>query len=324
MINLLDIQPNVISRDLREKIIFIYGDPKTGKTATACKFPNPLLLAFEKGYNAIAGIRPLPINKWSEFKQALKQLRTEEVKQMYETIIVDTADIAYDLCEKFICQKHGVDTIGDIPYGAGYGQVEKEFDECLREIALLGYGLVIISHAEDKTFKDEQGIEFNKIVPTLNKRARKVTLRMADIIGYSRSIETEQCVKTMLFMRGTPRFEAGSRFKYTPPQIELTYDNLVNAIAEAIEKQEQEDGAVVVDKKDNVYVDNNVLDFDELMAEAQEIINDLMVKDENNGANIVKIVDTHLGKGKKLSQATEEQVEMIALIVSDLKDLLGE
>ena len=180
MMNLLDIQPNVISRDLKEKIVFIYGEPKSGKTTTACKFPKPLLLAFEKGYNAISGIKALPINKWSEFKNAVKQLKAEGIKQIFETIIVDTADIGYDLCEKYICQKNGVESIGDIPYGGGYGQVEKEFDETLRQIALLGYGLVIISHSTDKTFTDEEGTEFNKIVPTLNKRARKVVERMVD------------------------------------------------------------------------------------------------------------------------------------------------
>lgn len=264
----------------------------------------------------------MPINKWSEFRTALKQLRTEEVKNTFETIIVDTADIAYDLCDKFICQKNTVDNIGDVPYGAGYAQVEKEFDECLREIALLGYGLVIISHAEDKTFKDETGAEFNKIVPTLNKRARKVTLRMADIIGYSRGIETEDGVKTMLFMRGTPRFEAGSRFSYTPPRIELTYTNLVNAIADAIEMQEKEDGAEVVDKKESIYSEKTTYSFDSLMAEATEIISELMEKDEEIGAKIVQIVEGYLGKGKKLGQATEEQVDIVSLIVGDLKDLM--
>ena len=45
--------------------------------------------------------------------------------------------------------------------------VAKEFDECLRAIVQLDYGLVLISHAVDKTFTDETGKEFNKIVPTL-------------------------------------------------------------------------------------------------------------------------------------------------------------
>ena len=61
---------------------------------------------------------------------------------------------------------------------------------------------------------------------------------MADIIGYSRAVTDDKGQnKTILFMRGTQRYEAGSRFKYTPDYIEFNYQNLVNAIGEAIDKQ---------------------------------------------------------------------------------------
>ncbi|MGG3987305.1 ATP-binding protein [Bacillus smithii] len=182
---------------------------KTGKTSNAVKFPKPLLLATEKGYNALSGVMAQPINKWADFKKVLKQLKDPRAHELYETIILDTADILFDLCEKYICQREGVDKIGDIPYGAGYGMLEKEYDEALREIPLMDYGLVMISHSEDKEFKDENGESYNKIVPTLPKRPRKIVLRMADIIGYSKIVETEEGNKTYLYMRGTPRFEAG-------------------------------------------------------------------------------------------------------------------
>lgn len=71
------------------------SQPKTGKTTTAAKFPKPLLLAFETGYLTIPGVMALPINKWSEFKQALKQLKDEKAHEMYENIIVDTVN---DIC----------------------------------------------------------------------------------------------------------------------------------------------------------------------------------------------------------------------------------
>ena len=161
-INLLNITPHQVSRDMRGYSVFFYGEPKSGKTTIATKFPRHLLLAFEKGYNAIPGAMAQPINSWSEFRKVLRQLKNTEVKEKFETIIVDTADIAYDYCEKYICANakrpdggFGVDTIADIPYGKGYGLVEKEFDECLRSIVQMDYGLVIISHATDKTFTDE-------------------------------------------------------------------------------------------------------------------------------------------------------------------------
>ncbi|MED4883112.1 ATP-binding protein [Bacillus smithii] len=297
---------------------------KTGKTSNAVKFPKPLLLATEKGYNALSGVMAQPINKWADFKKVLKQLKDPRAHELYETIILDTADILFDLCEKYICQREGVDKIGDIPYGAGYGMLEKEYDEALREIPLMDYGLVMISHSEDKEFKDENGESYNKIVPTLPKRPRKIVLRMADIIGYSKIVETEEGNKTYLYMRGTPRFEAGSRWKYTPDVIEFNYTNLTNAIADAIEKAEKEEGAEVVDEHINVYKPvEEEMPFDELIKETTSVIQKLMEKDEEgNAPKITKIIESHLGKGRKFKDVTEEQADMVSLILDDLKDLL--
>ena len=125
-----------------------------GKTTIATKFPKSLLLAFEKGYSAIPGVMAQPMNKWTEFKSVLTALKDPAMKQMFETIIIDTADIAYDYCCKYISQQNNVDNIADIAYGKGYGLAENEFDTCLRTIVQLDYGLVLISHAEDKTFKE--------------------------------------------------------------------------------------------------------------------------------------------------------------------------
>ena len=150
------------------------------------------------------------MNTWSDFKQVLRQLDSDEARATYDNIIVDTADIAAELAEKYISNQNQVATIADIPFGKGYGLVEKELDSNLRKIMQMGYGLILISHSQDKTFTDENGIEYNQIVPTLDKRANKIVTRMADIIGYSRSVvnpETEQ-EEVRLFMRGTPRFTA--------------------------------------------------------------------------------------------------------------------
>jgi hypothetical protein len=297
-------------------------DPKSGKTSNAVKFPKSLLLAFEKGYNALNNVMAQPINKWAEFKQVLKQLKDPNVQSRFETIIVDTVDIAWDLCEKYICNREGVDKIGDVPYGQGYAMVEKEFDETLRAIPLLDYGLVMISHAEDKEFTDEQGQSYQKIVPTVPKRARKVVTRMVDIIAYSRTVQDEAGETSVnLYMRGTPRFEAGSRWKHTPAYIPFDYKNLVNAIADAIEKQAEEDGIQATDKHINVYKEENSLSFDEVLEQIQNVIGEIMEESEDNAPKITKVIERHLGKGRKLSEADEEQLEMLVLILDDLKDL---
>lgn len=337
-IDLLNVTPHQVSRDLRGYSVFFYGEPKSGKTTIATKFPRHLLLAFEKGYNAIPGAMAQPINSWSEFRKVLKQLKDPKVKEKFETIIIDTADIAYDLCEKYICQNakradggFGVDTIGDIAFGKGYTMVAKEYDECLRSIVQMDYGLVLISHSVDKTFKDEQGAEFNQIVPTLGSKPRNIVSRMCDIIGYSRSVQdNEGHVSTKLFMRGTPRYIAGSRFKYTPDFIDFSYADLVKAIGDAVDKQIEEDGSeYFTDQRTNIYkIENEELDFDELSADFDQMIHHLIeTKSEEEFATywqprIVQITDKYLGTGMKVSQCSRNQVEALDLIVTDLHELI--
>ena len=307
-----------------------------------------------------------PINNWAEFRTVLRQLKDSKIKEKFSTIIIDTADIAYSYCEKYICANaprskeqgggFGVDNISDIPFGKGYAMVGQEFDECLRSIVQMDYGLVLISHAEDKPFKDEQGQEYNKIVPTLDKRARNIVSRMADIIGYSRAVtETlksgEQKTVTKLFMRGTTRYMAGSRFKYTPDFIDFTYNNLVNAIKDAIDKQMAEDGEeYFTDERTNLYKDTAIeLDFDSLMEEFNLIVNGLIEKYDDNEfkvkneyvikekyikdnnvfkqdwqPRVIQITDKYLGRGQKVSQCSREQVEALSLIVDDLRDLVNQ
>jgi hypothetical protein len=338
-IDLLNITPHQVSRDLRGYSVFFYGEPKSGKTTIATKFPRHLLLAFEKGYNAIPGAMAQPVNSWSEFRKILRQLKEDAVKEKFETIIVDTADIAYDLCEKYICANakradggFGVDAVGDIPFGKGYTMVAKEFDECLRSIVQMDYGLVLISHAIDKTFTDETGKEFNQIVPTLGNKPRNIVSRMCDIIAYSRAVQNEDgSTSTKLFMRGTPRYVAGSRFKYTPDYIDFTYDALVKAIGDAIDKQMEEDGTeYFTDERSNIYTDTvQELDFDELVDTFNKIVNGLIESSEEDTFNtywqprIVQITDKYLGKGQKVNQCSREQVEALDLIVTDLKELIS-
>lgn len=337
MIDILNIQPHQVSRNLKGYSVFFYGEEKSGKTTTASKFPKTLLLAFEKGYNALPGVMAQPISSWSDFRKVLKQLNNDAAKAMYETIIIDTADIAYDLCEKYICANakrpdggFGVDAIGDVPYGKGYTLLAKEFDECLRSIVQMDYGLVLISHAVDKTFKDEQGQEYSKIVPTLGSKPRNIVSRMCDIIGYSRVVQNQDGTNsTKLFLRGTPRYVAGSRFKYTPDYIDFTYNNLVDAIGDAIDKQMQEDGEqYFTDEKQNLYkAAVTPLNFDALLDEFNSIIDGLISKDEAKfgeywAPRVTEIVERYLGKGIKVNDCSREQVEALDLILSDLKDLL--
>lgn len=323
---LTNLKPHVVSRDLRGYSVLFYGTPKSGKTTIASQFPGAVIFAFEKGYSALPGVMAQPINSWNEFRRLLVELKEEETKQMFQTIVIDTVDIAYDYCAKFICDDQGVDTIGDIDYGKGYGLVEDEFDSALRKIIQLDYGLVLISHSTERTEKDERGQEYSKIEPTLDKRGRKICERTCDIIGLSRPVmdpATGQ-METRLFMRETPRFVAGSRFKYVPDSIKFTYDNLVQAISDAIDKEANEhDNKFVTNERKNEYAEHEIQmpKFSDMKAEAEVLFGTLIQKDAGNKVKISKIIQEYLGAGKKFSDTTELDAEKVWLIIQELRVL---
>lgn len=111
---------------------------KVGKTSFAAQIEKNLILATELGTNAIDNLSVIPILKWTDVKQVLKQLRDPKARELYNTITFDTISIAADLVEKYICSRENVDNIRDIPFGQGFKMVAKELQDVLREITLLG------------------------------------------------------------------------------------------------------------------------------------------------------------------------------------------
>lgn len=92
-IDIFNIKPHQVSRNLCGYSVFFYGEPKSGKTSTAAKFEKNLLLAFEKGFSTISGVMAQPINNWAEFRKVLRQLKDPKAKEMFYTITIDTVNI---------------------------------------------------------------------------------------------------------------------------------------------------------------------------------------------------------------------------------------
>ena len=316
-IDILAIQPQVISRDLRSKYLLLAGAPKIGKTEFCTMAPDALVLAFEIGTNARPGAMIQKIDTWSTFKLVLRQLEKPEAKAKFSTICVDTVAIAYDLCEQFICAQNGVQKIGDIPYGGGYAALSKEFDGALRKITMMGYGLIMTCHLKESS--DENG-EITGYKPDLNNRCLKIVNGLVDIIGvitqtWDEHGESHRWIQT----RSTPTIVAGSRYKYLAPRIPFGYNEFLEALGQAIDK-EQENGAVVTD---TAPVDTfEKLDYKAIRAEASELWTVLVEKDPENAPVILKKVEIIFGRPMKLSEITEDQVDLFNLVVLDMRDML--
>ena len=321
-INLLAIQPHKVSRDLSGYITYIYGAAKVGKTTLCSKFPKTLILAFERGYNTLAGVMVQDITRWSEFKETIRELKKPEVRATFDTIVIDTIDVAGTLCDKYICSQLGIDSIGDGGWKTnGWSKYKKELEDCFRTITQLGYALVCISHYKDKTFTRKDGTEYNQIVPTAQTSLNNIIKDMADLYLYAAFDEKEQTRKLIVHSLDNS-IECGSRFKYMPNEIPLDYDALVEALNKAIDDEAQEHGnKFVTDEKIPALTQETQYDFDAMMAEFSEIVGNLMTANQSNGTKITAIVDKYLGKGKKVSDCTPDQCEHLDLILIELREL---
>ena len=328
-IDLLSIQPHKISRDLSGYITYIYGAPKVGKTTLGAQMPSPILFAFERGYNAIAGVMAQDITSWSELKQAVRQLKQPEVKERFKSVIIDTVDIAATLCDKYVCSQNEVDSINKIPYGQGWNLLKKEFEEVFRTITQLGYAVCFISHVKEVPFKRQDGTEYTLIRPSISDTYNKIVENMADLYGYMHTVYIDGHSEVRLTLRSVDgTVSAGGRFKYIVPEIGSSYNDLVKALNDAIDKEAEIKGSEFVTEERTPAVIKTELDYDSLIKEFNDLVNSLISScakedfESNWSPRITQIIETYLGKGKKVNQCTRDQVEMLSLIVADLNELI--
>lgn len=328
-IDIFSLEPSKISRDLKGKFLLIYGQPKTGKSTFGSQLPRSLFLNFEQGTNALAGIRSVPILRWTDFKKVLSQLRKPQAREMYDTIVVDTASIAWQLCEKYICQRESVDSIRDIPWGGGWNMLKAEFSECWREITLLGFGILFIAHSKDKTteMQDEEGNPITAVCPDLPNQCYTIINSIVDVIGYLQvQMNPDGTSERYLYTRSTPTIFAGSRYQYLAPKIKFGYKELVDAIGDAIDKAVELDGAEVTDNTEIAQI--KARPFNEIMEDAKRIWNGYLSavstdEEKDQRLKIMKdIIKRVFGtEDFKLSQAVPSQGDLVELFIDEMNNI---
>jgi hypothetical protein len=108
-------------------------------------------------------------------------------------------------------------------------------------------------------------------------------------------------------------------------KIPFGYNELVAAITEAIERSEKEDGVKVVDSAALTSTIEK-LDFSEVRAKAAGLWQKLVGEGDNAkpevAAEILKKIEMTMGRRMKLSEFTEDQVELLQLVVDEMSDML--
>lgn len=204
----------------------------------------------------------------------------------------------------------------------GWSLYKKEFDQPLRELSQLGYGIVFIAHSKTvpSGLKDSEGNAISKQMPDLNKTGLNAVNRLVDVIGYINNEWDENGKSSRwLYTRETPTVFAGSRYKYLAPKIPLGYNELVKAIGDAVQ-QEVANGAQTTDNTDMSYLVR--ASYNDAMDEAKQLW--IKATSGGNQENAIKVrnkITEVFGHEMKLSEAQENEVDKLQEVIAFMKQL---
>lgn len=223
-----------VSKGVLKKAVkaVIYGVEGIGKSTLASYAPAPLYVDLDKGTARLDVERVEGIADWSGLLSLMQEFA--HGGHPYQTLVIDTADKAAAMCEKFIISARvpGKKSIEDIAYGKGYKMLAEEFSQFLAWCDVVvdaGYNVVIIAHAVQRSVTQPDtmaaydhwelklpGNSTNKLGPLLKEWADlvlfcsyKLTLVSAGSMG-----EKKKAVggERVMYTTHTPYADAKNRF----------------------------------------------------------------------------------------------------------------
>lgn len=319
-INLDDVKPNVVTADPVSKIWLFYGEMGTRKTSVACSFPDHLLIAYDIGYKFINGANALPVQNWTDFKSAVKQLDAEKNKARFKTVIIDTAGKCYQACYKYVCNQMGVSDPAEAgKYGIGWKKIRDEFETTIYSIAQKGYGVILLAHSDE--VEKEDAATKQKYIQTkidTDRRPEIIIKQMSDFVFYlHKEVKPETNEPTVYAYTNLVQIDTKSRSRYFSPKFEFTYENLCNELEAAVAKQYEMEKCTRPENyiETNPYVREEV-NFSDLKAKVINIAQYLLGCSNSLAVNDATTLISNMFKGVPVSQVEECPAMLEALQVA--------
>ena len=260
MNNLKTFKRNKPSVDLNDYRYTFYGVAGVGKTTTAFNFfDDPLFFAWEQGQKTLDAFI-WECFSWKDLldfiKQAKKLFKEEENHELKnKVIIMDTAELMLKACQRYVCELNGWEDPADAGFGKGHNAIEDEMNRGLSELEELGFKVNFITHEKTKSTSFKDGVEYEKIIPSLGNKARGAVVDRVDVVmyftyDYELNADGERERRRVVYFNGGDTIEAKSRIVGLPDVVhcketpEATAKMLQKMFADAL------NGIEVKDHKD--------------------------------------------------------------------------
>lgn len=139
---------------------FIWGPTMNGKSYLASEFPNPVIFNTDGNAKQIAtpsvDLKNARDPKTGAITKTVVEQMLELIKELeqgkhtFETVVIDVVDDLITLIEQAICEENGVDYVGDVPYGKGWGLRKTFITSIVVRLKALPMNVIYISRYATK------------------------------------------------------------------------------------------------------------------------------------------------------------------------------
>lgn len=327
--NILEIQPNKISKDLTSYNFLFYSKPGVGKTTLAVKmFPKHFIIGAEYGFKGIPGALGVPVPDYYSLSQYVNQLDTDAAREKFDTIIVDTTTKIGKMLEEYILSQYGKNFMGDCKqHGGAYPLIDRYYDLVFNRLKARGYNFVYICHANEIEVKDSDGVfQYYRYTPKMSDRMRNLIEPEVDYIWYvGKDDNAADNENRFVITDATIKNEGKSRTNL--PIKVIINDGAVNLKDLLIKGILEKGGDMITeDRAKTTVVQGNYEERDyrevisSINALGQELVN------LNKSAQAMEIVNNGLGTDsngvqRTLASMTQLNYQVLIKIETDLKAL---
>ncbi len=200
--------------DIYKTSFLFIGLPGVGKSTLASGFDGVLFLVTSEKEVKRLSTPYIVIDTWDKTVRVTDDLiKNRKTKYGdYKFIAVDFVDSVWVNCVYAVCGKLDVEHTSDASYGKGIDTVDQWFRRWLTRLIASDYGLILISHVQEKKVVSYLG-EGVKKVCTLNNRARMIILPLINEIGCIESKVVRLHDKQKMVKRRVISFDASEEIE---------------------------------------------------------------------------------------------------------------
>lgn len=341
-VNIFNIEPNVVSTDVRSYSLLLVGQPKIGKSTFMHKLfgKRTLFIETEKRFGTLDGAYVAYVSSWADFLMVLDQLNNPKAKEMYDNVVVDTLDNLQRFCDDYVVTLFNEEVIGENNhiFGQDYKRAELTWNKAFDKLEKTGLNYAAIAHdkpvtvekplasltksekskfSKDEIDRQKGVVKYTTHVVDLENRYNKHIEQSYDNVVYTDfGINKEGENQRVLYLRGGLYNCAKCTLTDLPSVIPFDVQTLKDTFAKSLSEYDNttEDVKKRSDIKDTEY------NYEDIMKKIKKLSDTYL--DKNLAKEAVKIKNDVLGEKTVVEDISPSRVQELAVFADKLENNL--